>query len=238
MRYGINVLKFIPSFCLIIMATVHVLDSYAAELPFSEGEKLTYEVRYKNLKVGESILTFHGKTGLGDREVYHITFSTKLVAVKDLEELYAQTDNFLPVEVHRRIKKARTFTTEIKEIYDQKNFRVGVHKETTLRSKDFSIQKDSSIHNAILLSYYYRTKSLFDKNEKLKVTLPTVDFEVFFEGEEVIETPLGEYLSYAFASNPPKFKLWLSADSKRIPLKIENPSALGYSLVIKSIEYR
>src|SRR3989338_3089206 len=102
MRYGISILNFVLSFCLIMTAIVPVLDSYAAELPFSEGERLTYEVRYKNLKVGESILTFHGKAGLGDREVYHITFSTALVAVKDLEELYAQTDNFLPVEVHSR----------------------------------------------------------------------------------------------------------------------------------------
>lgn len=238
MRYKISVLNLILSSCIITVAIAHILESYAAQLPFSKGEKLTYEVRYKNLKVGESILTFHGRTGLGGKEVYHITFSTELVAVKDIEELYAQVDTLLPVEVHRKIKKAGAFTTEIKEIYDQQNFRVDIHKKTTLRSKDFSIEKDSSIHNAILLSYYYRTKTLFDKSEILKVTLPTVDFEVFFEGEEAIETPLGEYLAYAFTSNPLKFKLWLSADNKRIPLRIENPAALGYSLVIKSVEYR
>lgn len=238
--------RFILSFLFIYTAINVTPDAYTAEtvegsqkdptLPFSKGERLTYEVRYKGLKVGESILTFHGEEVMDNKRVYHITFFTKLPAVKDIEELYAQKSSFLPLEVHRTIKKVETFTERIKEKYDQKDFRVDIKKRARFFSQKFSIKKDSPIHNAILLTYYYRTREAFNQNEKFKVNLPTAEFELMFEGIESVKTPLGEYHAYVFSGRPSGFKFWLSADDKRIPLKIKNPSTLGYSLVIKSIE--
>ncbi len=205
-------------------------------LPFKNGESLTYEVRYKGLKIGESILKFHGEEELGGKKVYHVTFSTSVPAFKDTEELYAEKDSFLPIEVRRKIKKRIGFGDNIKEVYDQRNYRVDISQRSKLRSKDFFIKKDSSIHNAILLTYFYRMLERFDKNDKFKIRLPTIDLEVMFKGIETVETPLGDFQAYAFISKPPKFKLWLSADERRIPLKIYNPGTLGYSLVIKSID--
>lgn len=204
--------------------------------PFSKGEKFIYDVRYKGLKVGSSVLTFHGEKDLGAKKAYHITFSTNIPSLKDTEELYADKDTFLPIEVHRTLKKRLGFGDRIKEVYDQENFRVDISSKSKLRKKNFSIQKDSPIHNAILLAYYYRTQDTFNKGDKFDISLPTFDFEVTFNGIEEIKTPLGKFQAYAFTSDPPKFRLWLSADEKRIPLKIHNPSVLGYSLVIKSID--
>jgi len=215
---------------------MEVVDSKDLAPPFKDGEKLTYEVRYNGLKVGRSILTFNGEKDLDGKSVYHITFFTKIPSLKDTEEIYADKDTFLPIEVHRKIKKKIGFNNSIVEKYDQKKFKVDISSKSKLRSKNFSIQRHAPIHNAILLPYYYRVKESFDENERINVSLPTMDFEVIFKGKETIKTPLGEYESYAFTSNPPKFKLWLSADKKRIPLKIKNPGTLGYSLIIKSIE--
>lgn len=205
-------------------------------LPFKQGERFTYEVRYNGVTVGRSILEFHGETELGDKKVYYISFSTAIPSLKDAEEIYAYEDSFLPLEVRRTIRKTIGFSDRIVEKYDQANFKVDIKQKSTLRSRSFSIEKDSPIQNAILLTYYYRAKKNFDGGERLKVNLPTVSFEIMFSGEETIDTPLGEYRAYAFTSEPPRFKLWLSADEKRIPLKIQNPGTLGYSLVIKSID--
>ena len=205
-------------------------------LPFKDGEKLTYDVRYKGAKVGKSILTFHGEHDLAGRKVYHISFSTRIPSLKDTEELYADKETFLPIEVHRNIKKTMGFNDRIVEKYDQENFRVDIESKSRLRTKTFSIEKDSEIHNAILLAYYCRVKEDFNKGDRFKITLPTLDFEVIFTGLETIETKLGEYRAYAFTSEPPKFNLWLSADENRIPLKIKHPGTFGYSLVIKSID--
>ncbi len=215
---------------------VHIKEDDASLVPFTKGEKLTYEVRYKNVKTGKSILTFQGEEKLNDKEVYHITFFTRITAVTDNEELYAEKDTFLPLEVHRTIKRFGTFTTRIKEIYDQKEFKVDIEKKSKLRREEFSIKKDSPLHNAILLTYYCRAKKSFSENESFKISLPVVDFEVKFGGIETIETPLGERKAYVFSGSPSGFKFYLSVDDKKIPLKIENPNALGYSLLIKSID--
>jgi hypothetical protein len=205
-------------------------------LPFQTGEKFTYEVRHSGMKIGESVLTFHGEGDLGDKKIYYVTFSTSLPTFKDAEELYADKNSFLPVEVHRSIKKRIGFDDRIMERYDQESFRVDISQKSKLRSKTFSINKASPIHNAILLTYYYRSLKDFIPGERFKIALPTVDFEVIFKGIETIDTPCGEYSAYAFTSEPPRFKLWLSTDERRIPLKIENPGTLGYSLVIEAIE--
>lgn len=242
----LNIILFIVLFALLIYAALNIVPSgnsveaVNAEdedlpLPFKKGERLIYDLKYKMVKIGKSVLTFQGEEVLGNKEVYHITFFTKIPGLKDIEELYAEKNTFLPLEVHRTIKKAMLFTERIREEYAPEDFRVDIEKKSFF-SKTFSIKKDSPIHNAILLIYYYRTREDFNQNEKSKVNLPTAEFELTFKGIETIKTPLGKYRAYAFSSYPSKFKFWLSADSKRIPLKIENPSLMGYSLVIKSIE--
>jgi len=204
-------------------------------VPFKKGERFTYEVRYNGFKIGKSILTFNGEAGLGDKRAYHVTFFTKAPSLKDTEEIYADRDTFLPIEVHRRVRKKIGFNDNIIERYDQENFRVDISSKSRLRSKEFSIEKDSAIHNAILLIYYYRILKAFNESERFKVTLPTVDFEVMYSGTETIETPLGAHDAYVFTSEPPRFKFWLSADKRRIPLKIKAPGKLGYVLIIKSL---
>ncbi len=201
-----------------------------------EGETFTYEVIYNGLNIGKSTLTFNGERQLGDKKTYHITLSTKTVALKDTEEIYGDKETFLPVEVRRTIKKKVGFSDRIIEKYDQENFRVDVSSKSNLRKKEFSIQKDSPIHNAILLVYYCRTRDDLKEGDKFNIALPTIDLEVMFSGIETVETKIGKYQAYIFTSDPPKFKLWLSADEKRIPLKIKNPGTLGYSLTIKSID--
>ncbi|MFC1620896.1 DUF3108 domain-containing protein [Candidatus Omnitrophota bacterium] len=232
-----NAILIVIFFCVLAYAFIDMSSKgHTFEPAVRDGEILTYDVKYKALKVGRSILTFHGEKKMGDKKAYHITFSTKIPSLKDIEELYADKETFLPIEVHRRIKKKLGFGDTIKEVYDQENFRVDISSKSKLRKKNFSIQKDSPIHNAILLVYYYRAQDTFNKGDKFKITLPTFDFDVMFKGIESINTPLGKFEAYAFTSDPPKFKFWLSADEKRIPLKIHNPSALGYSLVIRSID--
>jgi len=215
---------------------VHIKEPDITAIPFSNGEKLVYDVRYKGVKAGKSILTFHGEERFNDQDAYHITFFTRVTAVTDNEEIYADKDTFLPIEVNRTIKRFGTFTTRIKERYDQKQFKVDIKKKSKLRTEEFSIEKNSPIHNAILLTYYCRAKSSFTKGESFKISLPVVDFEVKLKGIETIKTSLGEQKAYVFSGSPTGFKFYLSIDDKKTPLKIENPNALGYSLEIKSID--
>ena len=208
---------------------------FAEELPFKPGEKIVYRLSYKGLKIGKAELTFHGERRLGKEEVYLFTFYTNSLYFKDLEKIFANKDNFLPLKVERKIRGLSSLPTKIEEEYDQDNFRVKIRKKTFFFTRKFTIEKSSPIHNAILLSYLYRKKKEFRAKEEFLVNLPTRSFKLVFKGKERVSTPLGEFLAYLFEGDS-SFKFWLKDDEKRIPLKIEIPKLLGYSLAIESIE--
>lgn len=221
---------------IVFLVILLFVGAQAVEASFTPGEEFVYEVRYKNVKVGKSTLTFQGIEKLSNKEVYHITFFTKIGAFTDTEEIYADIETFLPIEIQRTLKHFGSFTTRITEKYDQEKFIVYIKRKTKFRKKEFLIEKDAPIHNAIVLSYYCRSLENLNKADRFKINLPNAEFDVFYNGIEKIETPLGEFETHAFTSEPPKFKLWLSTDEKRIPLQIKNPGKLGYSLVIKEIK--
>lgn len=198
-------------------------------------EKLIYDIFYKGIKLGEATLIFHGETRMGSLPVYYVTFYTNTFYFKDLEEIFA-TKDFLPLKIKRTIEKLPHFTTLIKEDYDQNNFRIKIKKKSLILTRNFTIEKDKKIHNAILLSYYYRTKNNFKKDKEFYVNLPTLNFKIIFKGEKELTTPLGKFLAYEFISKPPKFRLYIAKNKNRLPLKIENPQLWGYSLVLKKVE--
>ncbi len=206
-------------------------------LPFHKGEELIYDIYYKKVKIGESVLIFHGERKIDGKDVYYITFSTKLPGFEDTEDIYADKETFLPFKVLRCIRRMGAFCTRITEEYDQEAFKVKIKKRGRLPfSKRITIEKDALIQNAILLPYYYRTKPLMAENQEFKITFPTADFDMIFKGKETIRTGLGKHLAYVFTSIPEKFTFWLSADKKRIPLKIKGYNVGGYALVIRSVK--
>ena len=101
----------------------------SASLPFKDGEELIYDVYSKGIKIGKSVLTFHGETELDKDSAYHISFLTNVPFFEDSEQIYAQKGTFLPLKVERTLKKAGGITTKIIEKYDQQNFQVAIEKQ-------------------------------------------------------------------------------------------------------------
>ncbi|MBN2483491.1 MAG: DUF3108 domain-containing protein [Candidatus Omnitrophica bacterium] len=203
--------------------------------PFSRGEQFVYTLNYKSLPLGSSTLTFEGERDLHGTPAYFITFTTQMPTIKDAEHIYADKETFLPLQVNRHIQKIAQFPTDITEQYDQDEFKVTIKKEGKFLSKTFTIKKETPIHNAILLTYYYRTLDPIDKDHVYHIALPTTEFKVSYEGTQEISTGIGTQEAHVFSSVPSRFKVWLSADDKRVPLRIENEGAMGYSLVLDSI---
>jgi len=214
-----------------------LVDKKHAELilPFMPGEELKYNVYSKGLKIGRSILTFHGETVLNGTECYHITFLTKIPLFEDKEEIFADKQTFLPIRVERSIRKAIGIRSKVIEEYDQKEFKVVIKQQGALRTKSQTIQKAGPIYNAILLTYYCRLKSEAAKNEPFKIILPTSEYDVQVSGNDIIKTSKGEYPVTVYSSNPSKFTFYLSTNSSRVPVKIESHTALDYTMILNSI---
>jgi len=213
-----------------------LVDKKHAELilPFMPGEELKYNVYSKGLKIGRSILTFHGETVLNGTECYHITFLTKIPLFEDKEEIFADKQTFLPIRVERSIRKAIGIRSKVIEEYDQKEFKVVIKQQGALRTKSQTIQKAGPIYNAILLTYYCRLKPEAANNEPFKIMLPTSEYDVQVSGNDIIKTSKGEYPVTVYSSNPSKFTFYLSTNPNRVPIKIESHTALDYTMILNS----
>ena len=203
-------------------------------LPFMPGEELKYNVYSKGLKIGRSILTFHGETVLDGVECYHITFFTKIPFFEDKEEIFADKQTFLPIRVERSIRKAMGIRSKIIEEYDQKEFKVVIKQEGALRTKNQTIQKTGPIYNAILLTYYCRMMPYAAKNTPFNVVLPTSEYNVQISGEDSIEISSQEYPVIVYSSKPNKFTFYLATTDGRVPFKIESHTALDYTMILNS----
>ncbi|MFH1753212.1 MAG: hypothetical protein ABH875_03420 [Candidatus Omnitrophota bacterium] len=202
-------------------------------LPFYDGEQLVFDVYYKALKIGNSKLTFHGERELDGESFYYITFNTNAPAFKDDEEIYAYKGSFLPYRILRNIKRGGAFPIKIYEEYDQESFEVIIKEKGTILSKTRTIKKGQPIHNALLLTYLYRTMV---NPERRRISIPMSDFDIVSEGERTVMTGQGERLAHIFTGEPSKFTFWLSADDDMVPLKIVGHNMLDYSFVLVNVE--
>jgi hypothetical protein len=203
--------------------------------PFPVGEKLFFDVQYKGMKLGESVLTFHGERRIGEKDLYYITFHTELLAFEDREEIYAYKDTFLPFLISRDIKRMGALPLEILEEYDQDAFRVKIRKKSPFLTERFTIEKKGPIHNAVLLTYFYRTKPRIEDSHRESYFLPKAEFDLVLKEKKEVNTKIGRRTAYIFKGEPSNFKFWLSAGERRLPLKIDGHNILGYTFIIRSV---
>ena len=198
-------------------------------------EKIIYVVRFGNIYLGQAKFHYAAQEELYGRLVDIVTFQTNLARFVDLEKIYADPENFLPLRIERDVS-TWPVPEKIIENYNQKNFTLAITKYKGKRQEQFFIKNDSPIHNAILLPFYVRSIPLLDVGWSTVINLPKERFEVSLTSIEEVNVPAGKFKSYHFESKPKKFEIWLSADKRRIPVKIKGLGKLGYTLFMK--EYR
>ena len=199
------------------------------------GEKITYHIQLGKLNLGKAVFEHLPNTKLQGKKVNLMTFETRLARFTDLERIYSDPENFLPLRVERYIS-TWPFPEEITEDYDQEKFLLVIKKIKNNKQEELIIKKYSVINNAILLPYYVRDIAKLEVGYNLTAGLPTQEFIIELVGIEEIEVPAGKFMTYHFESRPKKFEIWVSADERRIPVKINGLSGLrglGYTLVMQ-----
>ncbi|MEW6101219.1 MAG: DUF3108 domain-containing protein [Candidatus Omnitrophota bacterium] len=204
------------------------------------GEKIIYEVKLGKMYLGQSEFRHLKKTTLDGRPVNLVTFQTKITNFSDLETIYSNADDYLPLRVERDIRN--WFRREkIIEVYDQKNFTASITKHngtSSGRKEEIQIKKDGPIQNAVLLPYYLRRIEKLRVGWNMKVDFPTQQLLITLVSIETVEVPAGFFKAYYFESTPPKVKIWVSADDLRIPVKIEGNGLLSYAMSMKKYIYK
>lgn len=200
--------------------------------PERVGEKIVYDVRLGKLNIGRAVFNHLSMTEYNGKKARLITFETRVVRFTDLERIYSDAETSLPLRVERSIS-TWPFPEKITEDYDQSKFTVTIKKTKRGRQEESVIKKDNVINNAILLPYYVRDMDNLRVGYNFIARLPTQEFVIEMAGEEEITIPAGKFKAYRFTSKPKKFEIWISSDSRRIPLKIKGANGLGYTLFMR-----
>jgi hypothetical protein len=199
------------------------------------GEQISYDVRLGMFSVGRAEFRYLRDSELNGVVVHLVQLETKVARFRDTELIYCRQGDLLPVRVERQVNFWPK-EEKLVEVYDQEEFSLKITKQEGDKQTDQVILKQSPIHNAVLLPYYVRTVEDLQIGWEMKVNLPKQSFNVKLVSVEQVKVPAGMFKAYHFESVPKKFEIWVSADEKRIPLKIKGTSAAGYTLLLS--EYR
>ncbi len=204
--------------------------------PNHVGEKIIYDVRLGGLRLGRAHFTHIANVEVNGRILNVMVFETKLVRFLDTEKIYSDPQTLLPIRIERDI--LNWFVREkITEDYDQENSTVTIIKNKGMKQEKIVIKKDGFIHNAILLPYYVRRLPEIDMGKTIIANLPTRRLEIKLVSTEDVSVPAGTFKAFHFTSTPRQIDIWISADVRRIPLKIQGTGAFGYSMAMKEYSF-
>lgn len=211
------------------------LQSARPNVPDYMGEKISYDIRLGAITVGRALLNYVSKSMVNGRLLNLITLETRIPQFTDLEKIYSDPETLLPCRVERKIS-AILKREDITEDYDQKNFTISITRRTFFGSQQIDIKKNGPIQNAILLPYYIRRIPNLVIGAAIPVNMPKYELKITLDGLETIETPAGTFKTYHFSSSPKQVEIWITADERRIPVKLLGVGTYGYLMVMR--EYK
>lgn len=208
-------------------------SSKVSAYPGYAGENMVYDVRMGKLYLGKAAFNYLDDVESGGVRLNYMSFETKVVNFDDLEQIYSDPENFLPVKIIRDIN-GWGIKENITEDYDQQNFSLNIKKIKGGSTEKTAIKKATVIHNAVLLPFHVRRVPDLKIGWTMDAHLPTQEFRISLVSIDRIKVPAGDFEAYHFISDPAKFEIWITTDSKRLPVKIKGAGALGYTLLMRN----
>ena len=199
------------------------------------GERMLYDIKIGSIYLGKAEFHHVSRVDFAGKPANLVTFKTELARFTDLEKIYSDASSFLPLRVERFVS-TWPVPEEIIEVYRQDDFTLNIKKIKGDKQESVVIKKDSVIHNAVMLPFYVRMMPRLSVGWSMRATLPNQSFQIKLVSIEDVTVPAGTFSAYYFSSEPAKFEIWVSADSRRIPLKIKGAGLMGYTLVLR--EYK
>ncbi len=220
---------------LVVMVFLFVRDeSRAADLPFVDGEKVTYAIRKFGAKAGQASLEFNGYGQLDGKPVYLITFTARAFNFFDEEKIFIDPQTFLPIRVERDLnifgKKEK-----IVENY-QEHGKVTIVKQVGAKTIEKVLEKQGSVENLYGFIYRYRRDGKFVIGDDLVMRLPTKDVTITVLKQDTLKAAGEVHDAFFLASDPAKYKLWFDSGEGKVPLRIDSGGVLGATSLVM-IEY-
>ncbi|NIR16192.1 MAG: DUF3108 domain-containing protein [Desulfobacterales bacterium] len=213
-------------------------------VPFSPGEKLTFQVRWAFIPAGEAVLQVYPIETMNGRKVYHFALSARTYPVIDLiykvrDRIDAYTDEKL---THSILYKETKEGKRKKKVVVHFNWEKGEAQRSNFGEKRAPIPVKPGTFDP--LSVYYALR-LHDLKENMEIEKPLTDGKKWILGRarvvkrEKVTVLSGTYDTYLVEPNlehiggvfkkskDAKLQIWVTADARRIPVKIKSKVAVG-----------
>lgn len=216
---------------------------------FAPGEELVYSVKYGFIKGGEGRFTVTD-TVVDGRHTNHVTVAGRTTGVADLfyevrdsYESFLDCETQLPLLSKRNISEGRYRYNDVVSYNRADNtMSKTVHKRGKLvESKTQSAPEDIV---DIIGAFYHARNNAFDDRLAIGDTIyyktffsnEIFDLNIRYDGTETINTIFGRTLCYKFTpitevgrsfKNKDDMHLWISADSRRLPMRIKFDMTVG-----------
>lgn len=206
-------------------------DKSEAQPPFRNGETINYEVRLHSFKIGRAQLTYQGVVRMKAGSAFLIMFLTDVANFYDLERIYANVSTFNPFLVERQLSFFRN-KERIEEDYASQLNSVRITKYKKTKGKTRVISSDRAFQHVISSLYYLRALKGLGIGQQLSLNLPLAKVKFIVKRIEEIKVPAGRFKAFYIESMPRKYKIWLSADEKKLPLRAEGMISLAPAVMI------
>ena len=214
-------------------------------LPFQSGEKLTFRLKWSIIPAGKAVLEVLPIEKINGVPAYHFSLTVKTNAFIDtFYKVRDRIDAYADIAMERSMmykKKQREGKTK-RDVVVNFDWTKNKAQYSTLTHKREPIAVLPGTFDPLSAFYYAR---LMEPKEHNKIARPVSDGKKCIIGKgtyiekEKIRVPCGKYNVYRFEpdlehiggvfekSKNAKIELWLTADNRRIPVKIRSKVVVG-----------
>jgi hypothetical protein len=229
----------------LILGSTPCVKAEEKEVPFYPGEKLTFILKWTIIPAGESVLEVLPKETIDGVKAYHFLMTTKSNAfidafykVRDRIDAYTNTEMTRSILYKKKQREGRSHR-DIVVKFDWHN-----NKAQYTNFDEILAPIDILPGSFDPLSAFYFVR-LFDLQENSIIERPVTDGKKCIIGKlsvvkrETLKLKSGTYDTYLIEpelkhiggvfekSENAKLQLWVTADKRRIPVKIKSKVAVG-----------
>lgn len=219
-------------------------DSYADEPPFAAGERLTFRLRWTLVPAGEAVMEVLPMTTVNGTPAYHFRLTATSNSFVDM---FYKVRDCIDAYTNVSVTHALRYHKKQHEGGHKKNIQVDFNwEDDTARFFDGKKRRQVDLLPGTfdpLSAFYYIRKLDYKPNDI--IICPVTDGKKLVDGQahvikkERVTVYTGTYDTYLIEpdlkhvggvfkkSKDAKIQVWVTADEKRIPVKIASEVAVG-----------
>jgi len=217
----------------------------ATDFPFSPGEKLTFKLTWYFIPAGKAVLEVLPIEKISGINAYHFVLTVKTNQFFDtIYKIRDRVDSYTDIGMTHSIlyKKRKAGLRHQRDIVVSFNWDIDEAQYSNFGRKRKPVSLLSGSFDPLSIFYYSR---ICDLKEKFKLQRPVTDGKkcVIGSGEvirrEIIELKGKQYDTYLLEpelkdlngvfrkSKNAKIKIWMTADKRKVPVRIKSKVAVG-----------